>query len=110
MQRAGAKAEPWESTPPGMARTPVLTDILLPPLKPVTVIKEHFTSQPLGNTKGGKAQEEQGLCYFKGFQGPGSLRKGENEFPVFRAQQRKRDDSVLSAYPLEASLIPDYGG
>lgn len=89
MQRAGAKAEPWESAPLSMAPTPVPTDILLPPLKPATVIKEHFTSQPLGNTKGGNAQEEQGLCYFKDFQGPGSLRKGENEFPVFQAQQRK---------------------
>lgn len=110
VQRAGAKAEPWESTPLGMAHTPVPTDILLPPLKPVTVIKEHFTSQPLGNTKGGKVQEEQGLCYFKGFRGPGSLRKGENKFPVFQAQQEGEMTALLSVYPLEASLVPGYGG
>lgn len=76
-------------SPAGDGPHQVLTDTLLPPQEPGTVIKEHCTSQPPGNTKGGKAQEEQGLCYFKGFQGAGSLRKGKNEFPVFQAQQRK---------------------
>lgn len=64
MQRAGSRPSPGGS-PAGDGPHPVLTDTLLPPQEPGTVIKEHCTSQPLGDAKGGKAQEEQGLCYFK---------------------------------------------
>lgn len=84
MQRAGIKAEPWEGAPLRMAHTAVLTDTLFPPQEPVTVIKEPFTSQSLGDTKGGKAQEEQGVCYLKGFQGVQAVSgKANNEFPAF---------------------------